>query len=84
MEYYDISYEKIYSVKDIKKFKSKGNLISNLIDKKKANSATFIDDSSEHLDSVTDKRINCYFADWGYGNNNEIRPYPILNDFNLP
>ncbi len=53
---------------------SKGKVISNFLNEHNDyDSAVFVDDAVEHLDTVDDSRIKCYFADWGYGKN---RNYP--------
>jgi phosphoglycolate phosphatase-like HAD superfamily hydrolase len=67
LSHYNISVESIYTNDEIKELGSKGKLISHLIDKEKADEVYFIDDSVVHLDTVNDKRIKCFFADWGYG-----------------
>ena len=41
-------------------------MIENQFDK-----AIFIDDAQEHLDTVFNKNVNCFFADWGYGQKNK-------------
>lgn len=57
------------------RFGSKGKIISHFLDEKEEyDTAVFVDDAVEHLDSVEDSRIQCYFADWGYGKNRE---YPV-------
>ena len=50
------------------------------MDKKNAKSAIFVDDATENLETVSDSRIKCYFADWGYGENNN---FPIYNWSNV-
>jgi len=72
--HYNIPVSGIYANDDIKRAGSKGNLIKQVMDEKNEQSAIFIDDAVEHLNSVSDRRVKCYFADWGYGNNSN---YPV-------
>ncbi len=80
LDYYEIDVEEIHSNKEIKAARTKGNLISNIILEKNIDNAIFIDDACEHLDSVQNPRVQCFFADWGYGkNNNNHRVFDIKN-----
>jgi phosphoglycolate phosphatase-like HAD superfamily hydrolase len=55
---------------------SKGRIITNFLNEQNDyDSAIFIDDAIEHLDTVDDSRIKCYFAGWGYGNNRDYPEY---------
>ena len=47
-----------------------------ILDKMNKNNAIFIDDAIEHLETVADRRVDCYFADWGYGENKD---YNVLS-----
>ena len=76
LEHYNISVDKIYSNEDIKNADTKGHLIADLMDIFDEQEGLFIDDSVEHLNTVKDQRIKCYFADWGYGKNTD---YPIYS-----
>jgi len=73
LKHYKICPVEIFTNNDIKKFGSKGSLISKFLDKENISKAFFIDDAVEHLDSVNDERIDCYFAHWGYGKNTNFR-----------
>ena len=46
------------------------------MEKMRENRGIFIDDAVGHLKTVTDKRVECYFADWGYGENDD---YNVLD-----
>jgi len=70
---YNISVKSIYTNDDIKSAGSKGNLISEIIDKKKIKNSIFVDDAVEHLDTNSDARVKCFFADWGYGENTDYQ-----------
>ena len=76
LDYYNIPVSAIYANDEIKKIGSKGKVIKLILDKKKENSAIFVDDATEHLETVSDSRIQCFFADWGYGENTK---FPIYN-----
>ena len=76
LEYYNISVAGIYANDEIKSAGNKGNLISGVMDLKKEKKSMFLDDAVEHLMTVSDDRVRCYFADWGYGINDS---YQVLN-----
>jgi hypothetical protein len=76
LKYYNISVEGIYANDEIKSAGSKGSLISGIMDLKNEKKSMFLDDAVEHLMTVSDDRVRCYFADWGYGINNS---YQVLN-----
>ena len=78
MEHYSIPVVDIFSNQDIKMYENKGHLISNVMDDRNLSRAIFLDDSTYHLDTVHDMRVDCYFADWGYGKNTN---YPVFNSF---
>lgn len=69
LQFYQIPVMDIFANDEIKSAGSKGALISKVLDSKAESEALFIDDSVEHLNTVTDKRVKCFFACWGYGNN---------------
>jgi len=71
LSHYNISVKAIYTNDEIKSFGTKGKLISHLLDQEKVDKAYFIDDSVNHLDTVSDNRVKCFFADWGYGKNHK-------------
>ena len=70
LSHYHIPASKIYTINDIKSEGSKGQLIIKILDNANEKHAIFVDDATEHLDTVKDNRVKCYFADWGYGENN--------------
>tara|TARA_B100000795_G_scaffold267233_1_gene251677 strand:- start:4501 stop:5190 length:690 start_codon:yes stop_codon:yes gene_type:complete len=80
LKHHEIYVEEIYSNKDVKDAETKGNLINHLMIEKKIDNAIFIDDACEHLDSINNSKVQCFFADWGYGKNeNRHRIYNIDN-----
>jgi phosphoglycolate phosphatase-like HAD superfamily hydrolase len=74
LDYYKINVTGIYANDEIKLAGTKGKLINAVMDDKAEVSAVFVDDAVEHLDTVNDNRVECYFADWGYGHNSK---YPL-------
>ena len=76
LNFYEIIVEKIYSNVEVRNAGSKGQLINQVMKEKNGLEGIFIDDSTEHLDTVYDKRIKCFFADWGYGKNTN---YEVFN-----
>ncbi|MDA9729471.1 hypothetical protein N9V06_00630 [SAR86 cluster bacterium] len=74
LDFYKIKVSKIFAKDDIEEYGNKGTLISSILDKYGKNKAIFIDDHTDNLDFVCDSRVNCYFANWGYGTNSS---YPI-------
>jgi len=73
IDHFNINVKKIFSTKEISRFKNKGNLIKDFVNKKKNVKVFFTDDSITNLESVNDKNVVCLFANWGYGkNNNDI------------
>lgn len=48
---------------------SKGELLNLILEKSMFQKKVFIDDTTEHLDMVKNENIQCFFADWGNGNN---------------
>ena len=73
--HYNIPVSAIYANDEIKSFGNKGKLIKALMDEKNAQEAFFLDDAVEHLDTVKDDRVTCFFADWGYGKNSSYEVY---------
>jgi phosphoglycolate phosphatase-like HAD superfamily hydrolase len=72
--HYSIRVSGIFEKEIYSRLGSKGKIITKFLnDHHNYDSAVFVDDAVEHLDTVDDSRIKCYFADWGYGNN---RNYP--------
>jgi hypothetical protein len=73
-KHYNIETGDVFDKETYLRFGSKGKIITNFLDEQNVyNSAIFVDDAVEHLDTVEDSRVQCYFANWGYGNN---RNYP--------
>jgi len=66
---------KIFDVEDFRKNGSKGTIISKIMDQSDYTNAIFVDDATDHLDTVKDSRVSCFFADWGYGKNSH---YPVF------
>ena len=75
LNFFIIKIENIFDIKNYRLQGSKGKVISSFLDNSKYNQAIFIDDAVENLNSVNDKRIKCYFADWGYGDNTTYENY---------
>jgi phosphoglycolate phosphatase-like HAD superfamily hydrolase len=69
LNYYNIHVSGIYTNDEIRDAGSKGNVIENVMEKMRENRGIFIDDAVGHLKTVIDERVECYFADWGYGEN---------------
>lgn len=67
-DYFSISINNVFSKDDYNFFGSKGEIISNFLDRSEYESVVFIDDSVKHLDSVDDNRVKLFFANWGYDN----------------
>jgi len=77
LSHYGIHVDEIFSNNQIKSFGTKGRLISYILDKREIDKALFLDDSAEHLDTVDDKRVDCFFADWGYGKNTNFKVFDM-------
>jgi hypothetical protein len=75
LDHYQIKVAGIYANDEIKSFGSKGKLIKAVMDEKNEQEAFFLDDAVEHLDTVKDERVTCFFADWGYGKNSSYDVY---------
>ena len=75
LDYQKINYLELFGANEIYKEKNKGNLIRKYLDINKINKAIFIDDSVRNLDTCTDSRVKCFFADWGYGQNSGYELY---------
>lgn len=73
LDFYKISYAKVFAASDVADAGSKGRLIVEYLDRERIDRTVFLDDSPDHLDTAVDPRINCYFADWGYGVNRGYR-----------
>ncbi len=73
LTHFAISIPHIYSWEEVQAATSKGEVIRQLLDQNKTK-AIYVDDTVEQLDTVRDPRVDCYFADWGYGTNTT---YPI-------
>jgi len=75
LDYYRISVSGIYANEEIKSAGTKGKLITSILDEKSESEAVFVDDAVEHLDTVEDDRVSCFFANWGYGENSDYIEY---------
>jgi phosphoglycolate phosphatase-like HAD superfamily hydrolase len=75
LDYHQIRVMAIYASNDIKKAGSKGALIGKVLDESSETEALFVDDNVDHLNTVKDRRISCYFAAWGYGENTNYQEY---------
>jgi phosphoglycolate phosphatase-like HAD superfamily hydrolase len=75
LNHYQIPVAGIYANEEIKSAGNKGVLIRSVLDSKAESEAIFVDDAVEHLDTVNDQRIKCYFASWGYGDNSTYKEY---------
>jgi phosphoglycolate phosphatase-like HAD superfamily hydrolase len=65
-DYFSICINNIFSKDDYNSIGSKGEIISNFLDRSEYESVVFIDDSVKHLDSVDDSRVKLFFANWAY------------------
>lgn len=65
--YHNIFVEEVFGANQVKNAGSKGKLLDSILTKSIFKKILFIDDSSEHLDTVSNVNIKCYHADWGYG-----------------
>ena len=74
---YDLRIADVYSKEDFDRTNSKGEILTGILDHSEYLAAVFVDDSVEHLDSVQDQRVKCYFANWGY--DPRSNDYPIFN-----
>jgi phosphoglycolate phosphatase-like HAD superfamily hydrolase len=74
--HYHINIPSIYDVEDYRVYKSKGAILAMIMEQEGYQNAIFLDDFTKHLDTVQDSRIQCYFADWGYGENTK---YPVYS-----
>jgi hypothetical protein len=75
LKHYNISVAGIYANDEIKSAGNKGSLINGIMDLQNEKKSMFLDDAVEHLMTVSDDRVRCYFADWGYGIN---QSYQVL------
>jgi hypothetical protein len=75
LDYYKIKVAGIYANDEIKSLGSKGKLIKSIMNEKNEQEAFFLDDAVEHLETIKDDRVKCFFADWGYGKNSSYDVY---------
>lgn len=75
LEHYKIKVSKVYANDEIKSYGNKGLLITHVMDENNIKEAIFLDDAIEHLETVKDSRVRCFFADWGYGVNSNYELY---------
>jgi hypothetical protein len=77
--YYNIKVCEVFEKETYSRLGNKGKIITNFLNEQKDyDSAIFVDDAVEHLDSIKDSRVQCYFADWGYGKNSN---YPVYKKY---
>tara|TARA_B100001750_G_scaffold247279_1_gene272467 strand:- start:1048 stop:1737 length:690 start_codon:yes stop_codon:yes gene_type:complete len=70
MSHFELKFNHIYANSDVKEMGSKSLIIETFLERNNNyNRAIFVDDSVEHLKLCNSNIIDCYFADWGYGNN---------------
>jgi len=68
--HFGLAFNEIYSNEDINEKGSKAIIIDSILESsEKFTTAVFVDDSPDHLELIDNKSVKCYFADWGYGNN---------------
>tara|TARA_B100001758_G_C18415604_1_gene619320 strand:- start:4233 stop:4925 length:693 start_codon:yes stop_codon:yes gene_type:complete len=73
---YNIKFRKIFSKNDYEEFGSKGAIINDVMSSEPVyKTGVFVDDSTAHLDTVSNPSVKCYFADWGYGVNEDYEIY---------
>ena len=68
LAHYGIDIPIIYGNESFQKSGTKGALIEEIMALNGAfDRAIFVDDMEKHLDSVSHPKVECYFANWGYG-----------------
>ena len=73
---YGIDVKVRFTKSDYEKHGSKGNIINSVMDSSGPyKSAIFVDDATEHLDTVDNSLVTCYFAHWGYGVNTNYNEF---------
>ena len=75
LDFYKIHYNEIIAAEKISHYKDKGEVLDKFIKKNRIRVSIFVDDHVKNLDSVKNKNVKCFFADWGYGQNSN---YPVL------
>ena len=75
INYYKINYLNLFGIEDIEKYGSKGKLLNQILKTSNYQTMYFIDDHVENLQSIDNKKIKCYFANWGYGKNTNFKEY---------
>jgi len=75
LDFYNISYEDLIGAEKIISYGNKGKVIDKLVKDNRIQNSIFIDDSVRNLDSVKNKNVKCFFANWGYGKNSY---YPVF------
>ena len=69
VSHFGLAFDEVYCNEEINEKGSKAAIIDSILENSKQfTSAVFVDDSVDHLELVNNKSVNCYFADWGYGN----------------
>ena len=78
-DYFSISIRIFFQKMTTIALDQKEKIISDFIDNSKYETVIFIDDSVKHLDSVNDKRVKLFFANWGYDvKKNKYKVYDYL------
>ncbi len=68
VSHFGLAFDDIYCNEEINEKGSKAAIIDSILENSKQfTSAVFVDDSVDHLELINNKLVNCYFADWGYG-----------------
>ncbi len=85
IKFYKIGVINIFSSRDFDKLKTKGKIINKIIKiYKNEKDFIFIDDSDHHLKTVNNKKVNVYFANWGYQKKSNFTNFNIkMIDENL-
>jgi hypothetical protein len=77
LDHFNLPSYKIMGVDEYRKYGNKGLIIEHLLATyPEISKGVFVDDAIEHLDTVNNNKIECYFSDWGYGLNTN---YPLYN-----
>mgnify|MGYP001166273444 CR=1 FL=1 len=77
ISFYNIEVQKVYGNEELEPYGSKGALLNHLMLNSTLDEIVFIDDSIKHLETVKNRGISCYFADWGYEKYQECDKYPL-------
>ena len=75
LKYYNINFIKLFGIEQINNYGTKGTLLNEIFNKYNYKKIYFIDDHVENLESVSNEKIKCFFAAWGYGINTNYLEY---------